>query len=151
MGIREAKIPSPERVTSQDEATALVLPLKANLVLLCRAFPSSKVRIALLLEPSGVLSLASRLRSLAFDALSLASRQRFLALGAVSESDAESATLLACKSAPILASRAMGLILPASVVDANDAAVASLLAESALALSSRDRRGLALRRAEIVL
>jgi len=83
-------------------------------------------------------------------ALFLSSRQRFLALGAVSGSVAESATLLLHKGALVLASHAAGLALPSSVIDASGAAIASLLAQSALALTSHDMRGLALRGAEVV-
>ena len=68
-------------------------------------------------------------------ALFLASRQRFLALGAVRGSDAKSATLLACKGALVLASRAAGLVLPSSIVDTSEAAIASLLAQSTLVLA----------------
>jgi len=50
--------------------------------------------------------------------LSLASRQRFLVLGAISESDVETATLLARKGAFVLASRTTGLALPSSVINA---------------------------------
>jgi len=70
-------------------------------------------------------------------ALFLASRQRFLAPGAISGGDA-----LACRGALALASRAAVLALPSSVVDVSEGAIASLLAQSALALVSQDRRGL---------
>jgi len=49
--------------------------------------------------------------------------------------------LLARIGAPVLASCAAGLPLPISVVEASGAAVASLQAEGALVLTSRDRRG----------
>jgi len=71
--IDEAKIASLEKVASQDEATILTLPLKASLVLLCRAPPLSEAKIVLLLALSGALSLTSTLRSLALGALPLAS------------------------------------------------------------------------------
>jgi len=125
LAISGARIASPGRVASQGEATALVLPLEAKLTLLCKAFPSSEVRIGLLLALNGTLFLASR--------------QIFLTLDAVSGSDA--APLLACKGALMLALRAAGIVIPSSVVDASEAAVASLLAQSALALASHDRRG----------
>ena len=125
--IGEAKITSPERVASQGEATALVLPLEANFAWPCKAFSSSEVRIASLLALG--------------DALSLASRQKFLTLGAVNGSESESAMLLARIGAFVLASHVAGLVLPSSVVDASEATLASLLARSALALTSRDRRG----------
>ena len=90
----------------------------------------------------------------------------------LSGSDVESAMLLAHISALALALRdrrgwtlqrvelashdeavwvAVSLALPNSADDVSGAAVASLLAQSALALASRDRRGLALWRAKIVL
>ena len=103
MAIGEARIASPEKIASQGEATILILPLKASLVLLCRAFLSSLAKIASLLAPSGALSLASRQRSLALGDLSLASRQRFIGPGAVSESDIELAMLLAPKGVLALA------------------------------------------------
>jgi len=77
-------------VASQVEATILALPLKASLALLCRALFFSEATIASLLALSIILSLASRLRS--------------LAVGADSESDAELATLLVNKGALALAS-----------------------------------------------
>jgi len=43
------------------------------------------------------------------------------------------------------------LVLPNGADDVNGAVAASLLAQSVVALASRDRRGLALQRAEIVL
>ena len=98
-----------------------------NLALPPELFPSNEARIASLLALN--------------DALFLALRQRFLALGAVSRSDTKSITLLAYKGALVLASHAAGLVLLSSVVDANEVAVASLLAKSALALVSCDRRG----------
>ena len=98
----------------------------ANLTLSCRAFPLSEVRIASLLESNGTLFLASQ--------------QRFLVLGANSGSDAESATILARKSALALSSCVVGLTLPGSFVDASEAVKALLLAQSALALASHDRR-----------
>ena len=72
--IGKAKIALPKRVASQGEATILVLPLEVNLALLHRALSSSEAKIASLLAPNGVLSLASR--------------QISLALGAVNESNA---------------------------------------------------------------
>ena len=105
--------------------------------MLCRAFPSSEAKITSLLAPSG--------------ALSLASRQRSLALSAINESDTKLAMLLAHRGALVLSSRVASLALPSSIVDASEAAVTSLLAQSVLALASQDRRGLVLRRAEIVL
>ena len=119
--IGEARIASPERVASPCEATVLALPLEVSLALLRNVFPSREVKIASLLAPNG--------------ALFLTLWQIFLALGVVSRSDAESAILLARKGALVLASRAAGLVLPSSIVDASEAAVASLLAQSTLALA----------------
>jgi len=150
LAIDESKIVKPKRLSSQGEAVVLVLPLEANFALLCRAFPSSEAKIASPLAPSGTLSLTSQQRSLALGAVSIPSRQRPLAL-VVNESDDELATLLTHRGALVLASRAASFALPSSVDDVSEAAVTSLLAKSALALASRDRRGLALQRAEIVL
>ena len=83
--IGKARIASPERVASP----VLVLPLEVNLALLLKAFPSTEAKIASRLARNGALSLASRQRSLALNALSLALWQRFLAPGAVNESDAQ--------------------------------------------------------------
>jgi len=92
LAIGEAKVASLEGVASQGEATAFVLPLEANLALLCRAFPASEVRRASLLALSSNLPLASQ--------------QSLLALGA--ESDTGSATLLAHAGFLVLASREVG-------------------------------------------
>jgi len=46
---------------------------------------------------------------------------------------------------------AAGLALRSSVVDVSEAAIASLLTQSALTLALRDKRGLALRWAKVVL
>ena len=92
---------------------------------MCKAFPSSEVRIASLLALNGTLFLASR--------------QRFLALSAISGSYAKLATLLARKGALVLASRSAGLVLPNSVIHASRAVVALLLAHSALALAAQDK------------
>jgi len=105
LAIDEAKIAFHERVASQDEAAILALPLKASLALLCRAPPLSGAEITSLLTLSGALFLTSRLRSLALGALVLASRLKTLSLGDGSESNVESATLLAYKGALALASR----------------------------------------------
>ena len=110
LAIGKAKRTSPARVTSQDKATALVLPLEVNLALLCRAFPTSEVRRALLLALSS--------------ALRLASRHSLLTLGA--ENDARSAMLLACAGVLVLASCVTGLTLTTSVIEASGATVASL-------------------------
>ena len=98
--ISKARIVSPERVASQDEATILTLPLKASLALLHIVIPMNKAEIASLLALNGASFLTSRLKSLALSALVLASRLRtFLALSAISGSDAELATLLAHRGA----------------------------------------------------
>jgi len=103
--IGEARIDFPERVASQGEATVLALPLKASLALLHRVLLVSKVEIASLLALNDASILTSRIRSLALGALVLISRLRtFLALSTVSGSDAESAILLAHRSALALAS-----------------------------------------------
>ena len=107
---------------------------------MCKAFSSSELKIIALLAQNGALSLASRLRSLAFNALVLAPRLRTLALGVVSENDAESATLLAHRDALVLASRAGRLALPGSAVDVSKTVVSSLLApRGALSLASWQR------------
>ena len=96
LAVSEARIASPERITSQGEATLLALHLKVSLALLCIAPPLSEAKIASLLALNGASFLASWLRSLELSTLVLASRLRtFLALSVVSESNAESATLLA--------------------------------------------------------
>ena len=69
--IGEARIVSPERVVSQDEATVLALTLKASLALLRGFLPVSEAEIVLQLALSGASFLTSRLRSLALSALVL--------------------------------------------------------------------------------
>ena len=110
MTIGKATVASPEGVASQGETTVLVLPLEVNLALMCRVLPTSEVRRASLLALS--------------HALPLALWKSVLALGA--ESNARSATLLARIGALVLASRAAGLILPNSVVEASKAVITSL-------------------------
>ena len=69
--IGEARIASPERVTSQGEATILALPLKASLGLLRGVLPVSEAEIASLLALSSASFLTLRLRFLALSALVL--------------------------------------------------------------------------------
>ena len=104
MAIGEARIASPERVTSQGEATVLVLPLEVNLALLCRAFSSSEDKIASLLASGGTLSLAhSRVLSTWCFVTSFAAE--ITSIKCCYERDAESATRLVPKSVLALASR----------------------------------------------
>jgi len=65
----------------------------------------SEAELASLLALSGASFLISRLRFLSLSALVLASRLKTLALGAGSESDVESAMLLAHKGVLVVASR----------------------------------------------
>jgi len=105
LDVGEARIASPERVASQGKPTILALPLKVSLALLRRALSLSEAEIASLLALSGASFLASQLRFLAFSAIVLASwLKTFLAFSVVSESDAESATLLAYRGVLALAS-----------------------------------------------
>jgi len=104
--IGKVRIVSPERVASQGESTFLALPLKASFALLRRVLPVSEAEIASLLALNGASFLTSWLRYLTLSAFVLASRLRtFLAPSDISGSDAESATLLAHRSALALASR----------------------------------------------
>jgi len=72
-----------------------------------------------------------------------------VALGAINECDTESATLLACRDAPVLPSHTAGLALPSGAVDASEAAVASLFSLSltgqAKLSSAKSRDGLVIR------